>query len=121
VSRWEVEQRGEIMVKLRLRLLGSGLLVAALGGMLFAAKTETLTGTVGDMMCGAKHMGDDAKACTLGCVEHGSDYALVVGDKVYRLKGKTEGLKDYAGKEATVTGTVNGDTVEVASVSTPMK
>jgi hypothetical protein len=67
--------------------------LAFLGAVLipnsFAAKIETFTGTVSDAMCGAKHMmeGDDA-ACLRACVQKGSKYALVVGDKVYTLDAK---------------------------------
>ena len=32
----------------------------------------------------------DAAACTKACVDKGSDYALVVGDKVYTLKTSTD-------------------------------
>ena len=65
-------------------LLGSALIPAS-----FAAKAQTFTGTVSDSMCGAKHMmeGDDA-ACLRACVQKGSKYALVVGDKVYTLDAK---------------------------------
>jgi hypothetical protein len=84
----------------------------------FAAdKQQTLTGTVSDAMCGAKHQMGNAAECTRACVGHGSKYALVVGDKVYTLEGgdKTQ-LDKLAGEKATVKGTVNGDTVTVASV-----
>lgn len=78
-------------------------------------KEGTLTGTVSDAMCGAKHMGE-AAACTKGCVKKGSKYALVVGDKVYTLEGGDADLDKLAGQKATVKGTVDGDSVKVASV-----
>jgi hypothetical protein len=82
----------------------------------FAAdKAQTLTGTVSDAMCGAKHSGD-AATCTRGCVKKGSKYALVVGDKVYTLDGGDADLDKLAGQKATVTGTVDGDKVKVATV-----
>ena len=82
----------------------------------FAAdKEQSLTGTVSDAMCGAKHSGE-AAACTRGCVKKGSAYALVVGDKVYTLKGGDKDLDKLAGQKATVTGTVDGDKVTVSSV-----
>src|ERR1700704_4590576 len=90
----------------------------------FAANGKTFTGTVSDSMCGAKHAmsGDDA-GCTRACVSKGSKYALVVGDKVYTLetsdKAALETLDKQAGAKATVTGTVNGDVLEVSSVSAP--
>jgi len=94
-------------------LLALGLTTSA-----FAAG-KSYTGTVSDAMCGAKHMMGNAADCTRACVKKGSKYALVVGDKVYTLEGKTEGLDKYAGEKATVTGDAKGDTITVASVSAP--
>ena len=91
------------------------------GGMTlgFAAdKQQTLTGTVSDAMCGAKHQMANAAECTRACIGHGSKYALVVGSKVYTLEGGDQAALDkLAGEKATIKGTVNGDTVNVASVS----
>ncbi len=80
-----------------------------------AGKEGTLTGTVSDAMCGAKHSGE-AAACTRSCVKKGSKYALVVGDKVYTLSGGDADLDKLAGQKATVTGNVDGDNVKVATV-----
>ena len=98
--------------------------VAALvlaGGMTFgfaADKQQTLTGTVSDAMCGAKHAMGSAAECTRACIQHGSKYALVVGDKVYTLEGGDKAQLDkLAGEQATVKGTVNGSTITVASVA----
>lgn len=100
------------------------LAVLALAAFAFAAgKPQTFTGKVSDSMCGAKHMEGgnltDAQ-CTRECVKGGSDYALVVGDKVYTLKAndaqKTE-LDKLAGENATVTGSAEGTTITVASVA----
>ena len=89
---------------------------------LAAGKSQTLTGQVSDAMCGAKHqMPGDPAACTRSCVQHGSKYALVVGDKVYTLetsdKAALDKLNDLAGSNAKVTGEVNGDTIVVKSVA----
>jgi hypothetical protein len=84
-----------------------------------AAGKQTLTGEVGDAMCGAKHMEGTAAECTRTCVSHGSKYALVVGDKIYVLnttdKAVLAVLDQRAGKKATVTGTVDGTNVEVST------
>jgi hypothetical protein len=90
------------------------------GGAALSAKATTLTGKVGDAMCGAKHMmaGDEA-GCTRACVNKGSDYALIVKDKVYTLKandGTKDQLDKLAGQTAKVTGDLNGDTIQVTSV-----
>ena len=84
-----------------------------------ATKASTFTGTVGDSMCGAKHMGDPAQ-CTRGCVSKGSKYALIVGDKVYTLetsdKAALDTLDKQAGAKVTVTGTEKDNTITVSSV-----
>lgn len=111
----------------------AGLLVASallVGGMLFDGtamaqgmdKGTTLTGTVTDLACGIKHkMPGDAAQCTNACVKMGSNYALVVGSKVYTLwvKGATAGesLAELAGGQAKVTGKVDGNTIFVNSVA----
>ena len=92
------------------------------GDALAAAKQITLTGEVGDSMCGRKHMEDEPAAeCTRACVAHGSKYALIVGDKVYTLdtadKTALATLDKQAGKQATVTGSLDGDTISVSSVT----
>jgi hypothetical protein len=91
----------------------------ALSVSAFGAKASTFTGTVGDSMCGAKHMGDPAQ-CTRGCVSKGSKYALVVGDKVYTLetsdKSALDTLDKQAGAKVIVTGTEKDNTITVSSV-----
>ena len=86
------------------------------------AKSETFTGEVSDSMCGAKHMMAGKNAdCTRACVKKGSNYALVVGDKVYTLKSTDQKtlseLDKLAGEKAKVTGEASGDTIEVSKVS----
>jgi hypothetical protein len=87
-----------------------------------AGHKQTFTGEVGDSMCGKKHMeGETAADCTRACVSHGSSYALIVGDKVYTLqttdKAALATLDSQAGKTATVTGVLNGDSIDVSSVA----
>lgn len=83
-----------------------------------SAGKQTLTGEISDDMCGSKHMMDGSTAhCTRECVKNGSNYALVVGDQVYKLKGHKEEVDKLAGQHATVTGNLNGDTLEVESVT----
>lgn len=87
-----------------------------------AAGKQTFTGEVGDSMCGRKHMeGEPAADCTRACVAHGSKYALIVGDKIYTLdtadKAALAMLDKQAGKQATVTGSLDGDTIAVTSVA----
>jgi hypothetical protein len=62
-----------------------------------------------------------AADCTRTCVGKGSKFALVVGEKIYVLdttdKAALATLDKQAGKNATVTGTLNGDTISVSSVA----
>src|SRR5438270_11682933 len=74
---------------------------------------QKFTGVVSDSMCGAKHMMKDPVKCTRECVKGGSDYALVVGDKVYTLKGDKAKIDKFAGESATVQGKLSGETITV--------
>jgi hypothetical protein len=102
-------------------VLGAGL---AITPALAADKAQSFTGEVGDAMCGTKHqMEGNPAECTAACVAHGSKYALIVGEKVYILEADQkaqDALAKLAGAKATVTGTADGNTIQVASV-TPKK
>jgi hypothetical protein len=66
-------------------------------------------------------MPGDPVACAHACLKQGSKYALVVGDKVYTLEtsdtSSTDQLDKLIGKNAKVSGTAEGDTIKVSSVS----
>ena len=94
-------------------LLGAAMVV---GTLLATAQNQTLEGLVTDASCGLTHKMADAKACTNACARTGG-YALVVGDKVYKLEGKTDGLADLAAEKVKVMGKVTGTTITVASVA----
>ena len=87
----------------------------------FAGRKQTFTGEVGDAMCGRKHMEGTPAECTRTCVSHGSKFALVVGERIYILETSDKAaltmLDQQAGKNATITGVLNGDTIEVSSVA----
>ncbi len=81
--------------------------------------SQTLTGIVSDSMCGGvQHMmpNQSPAECTRECVKGGSKYILVVDKKVYTLEGHEAEVDKLAGLKASVTGTVKGDKVQVASV-----
>lgn len=82
------------------------------------AAAKSFTGTVSDAMCGKSHMmpGKSAADCAKECAKDG-DYALVVGDKVYTLKGHKDEVGKLAGASATVTGSVKDDTIDVTTVT----
>lgn len=89
---------------------------------LAANKPQAFTGKVSDAMCGVNHMmAGDAAACVRACVNKGSKYALVVGDKVYTLdtsdKTALDQLDKLADRQAKVTGEANGDSITVLSVT----
>ncbi len=98
-------------------LLVPGILLAS--SLAGAADKQTLTGAVSDSMCGAQYMAGPPDECTRTCVGHGAKYMLVVEGKVYALnttdKAVLAVLDQQAGKNATVTGNVNGVGVEVSS------
>src|ERR1700692_2023503 len=86
-----------------------------------AVRKQIFTGEVGDAMCGRKHMDGTPAECTRTCVAHGSNFALIVSEKIYILKTSDQSvlatLDKQAGKMATVTGVLTDDTIEVSSVS----
>jgi hypothetical protein len=102
------------------RLMGVMVAALLLAGLAAAqppkAKNQSWTGVVTDSMCGAKHMMANPADCTRTCVKQGSSYALLVGDTVYTLKGHESEVDKLAGQKATVTGTADGTTIQVASV-----
>ncbi len=106
---------------MKLRITALPLLLLGAFLTLAASKPQAFTGEVSDAMCGAKHMMDNKAECTRACVAKGSNYALVVGDKVYTLhstnKSDLDQLNSLAGEKAKVTGTANGDTIEVSKVA----
>ncbi len=90
----------------------------------FAAKAQTFTGTIGDAVCGAKHtMDGDEISCLRTCIQRGSKYNLVVGDKIYVLNLKDQSMADTLDKIASqqalahVKGETNGTVIDVESVS----
>ena len=90
--------------------------------LLAGGKVETFTGEVGDAMCGVKHeMAGSHAECTRECIQHGSKYALISGDKVYTLetsdKAALDQLDKLAGQKATIKGTAEGTTIQVSAVS----
>ncbi len=83
-------------------------------------RRENYEGIVTDTHCGAKHsaaVGLSAADCTRACVHSGEGFALVDGEKTYRLKGDEAALKRVAGERVKLTGTLTDNTISVGSVS----
>jgi hypothetical protein len=95
------------------------LTVAAIGGLMaIGAMAETLSGTISDSKCGAKHEAAseaDAK-CVAGCVKKGADAVLISDGKVYKLVGDKDEVMKHLGHKVSVTGKVEGDSIDVQSI-----
>jgi hypothetical protein len=99
--------------------LSAGLAVSP---VMAAGTTQTFTGKVSDAMCGATHTeGIAPAACVRACVQKGAKYALVVGDKVYTLDTSDQAtlatLNKLSWEQAKVTGTADGTTISVKTVT----
>lgn len=105
------------------KLIAAILLSGMAATSLAQSGAQAFTGVVSDNMCGKQHMAKDKSAaqCTRECVKAGSDYALVVGEKVYTLKGNKSEIDKYAGEKATVIGTEKNDTIAVSSIAAAKK
>src|SRR5499425_115663 len=107
-------------------IYSGGIVLAAVlaGSYAFAAKLQTFIGIVGDAVCGAKHtMDGDDISCLRTCIQRGSKYDLVVGDKVYVLNLKDQSTADVLDKlasqqaKAQVKGPESSGIIDVESVA----
>lgn len=85
-------------------------------GSLSFAGNKSITGVVSDSHCGAKHSTPGNAECVEHCVSGGASYVLVSKGKVYQLDAQDK-FKGLGGKDVTVTGTIKGDSITVASVA----
>jgi len=104
------------------KMVTSVVLTAALSFVAFTTAApqakKTLTGVVSDQACGVEHKMKNMSAadCARACAKK-AGWALVVGDKVYKLQGEDATLDKYAAEKVTVKGTLTGDTMMVTSVA----
>ncbi|MCU1275318.1 MAG: hypothetical protein JWO48_2749 [Bryobacterales bacterium] len=94
-------------------------LFAAAALLLAAAAPKTFTGVITDSMCGKDHAMMNVKPdskCVTDCVKAGSKYALLEGSNVYELSDQKTPEK-FAGQKVKVTGTLDGQTIQVKSIS----
>jgi hypothetical protein len=87
-----------------------------------SAPQTTFAGVITDSQCGARHAEGSGKSpaeCTLACVKSGAKFALVNGDKVYKLEGNANDLSRWAGQRVKIVGARSGDTITVTSVAAP--
>jgi hypothetical protein len=84
------------------------------------AKARVFAGLVTDDRCGGRHDMDSGKSpleCTKMCVRNGSKYVLVEGDKKYELAGNESELDGLAGQRVKIVGSLDGNTIKVASIN----
>jgi len=85
-----------------------------------SVKRRAYEGMITCSGCGAKHsaaLGQTAPDCARICVHGGASFALVDGDRLYRLDGDVNLLKKVAGQRAHITGVARGNTLKVLSVA----
>jgi hypothetical protein len=78
----------------------------------------SFSGLVTDSYCGARHQRHSSltpEDCVKACIRHGATYVLVNGHHRYKLSGNEESLNKLLGTRATVTGTLQGETISVSS------
>jgi hypothetical protein len=83
-----------------------------------ASVAKTYSGMVSDSHCMGRHSRYPNKSsteCTRMCVRNDSRYMLIDGDKKYALRGGDLALDKLAALRATVTGTLDGDTIVVTT------
>lgn len=84
------------------------------------AMAEEWTGYISDANCakkqGAKVAADGHAGCAQGCIKKGAAAVLVTEEgKVYKLEDQSK-VVDHAGQKVTITGKLEGDTIQVDSV-----
>lgn len=89
------------------------------------AADQTLEGFISDSMCGNNHMrmitqlkvpGKTAAECIQVCIKQKVSYALVVGNKVYKLDAKPQMIVPFAGKHVRIEGTLKDSTITATSI-----
>src|SRR5437588_3721398 len=95
-----------------------GVAATVFAGARAMAGDSSWTGCISDSQCGVKGANEKAGECTTKCVkEHGAKYVFVndADKKVYVVDAQDK-VADHAGHHVTVKGTVEGDTLKLASI-----
>lgn len=103
-------------------LAGTTLAFAGGGQTVDEAQPGAYSGMVTDSICGARHVKHpefDSPKCTRECVRTGAKYMLIDGDQSYSLEGNFAQLAQFAGQRAKVSGSLQGKTIRVSSISEP--
>ena len=88
-------------------------LVLVLSVFALVAMAEEYKGYISDSKCGAKHVKDHNTKCIEGCVKGGAAPVFVSKGKVYKVDDATK-VQDH---DVTITGKIDGDTIQVENVS----
>ena len=81
---------------------------------------QMFSGVITDSECGARHNKDakmSSAECAKFCVRNGAKYTLVDGETNYVLNGNAAEFAKLAGQRVKITGTRDGNTIQVNSVS----
>jgi hypothetical protein len=108
----EFDSKGSITMKKLWMAISIGSLFAA------GALAESMSGTISDANCGAKHAAATEKdaACAKSCVKRGAAAVLISDGKVFKIAaGSQEKVAALVGQKVTVNGKVDGDTVTIES------
>jgi hypothetical protein len=102
-----------------IRNLAAASLLAVSASLAFAQSATTINGFVSEEKCGASHSApsESATKCVKSCIGRGAAPVLVSDGKVYKLKGEDAVVKGLAGQNVTIKGTIDGDTITVASIA----
>jgi hypothetical protein len=84
------------------------------------AGAQSFEGMITCSRCEAKHqaaLDRSASTCVRVCVHGGAAFALIDDESVYFLEGDLGSFKKLAGQRARVIGTLSGNTIIVASIT----
>ena len=96
----------------------ASLVLWVFAAMLAPAADSTMTGYISDSHCGAKGAKAGHAECATKCVkEHDAKYVFVndADHKVYAIDAQDK-VAAHAGHHVTVTGSVEGDNLKLASI-----
>jgi hypothetical protein len=104
----------EILMKLRFTSI---LFVALFVSALAMAGDGSWTGYIADSKCGAKAAHEGAAECTVKCMKEGAKLVFVddADKKVYAIADQDK-VAAHAGHHVSVKGSVEGDTLTIASI-----
>jgi len=101
-------------------LKGMALLMLAGASFAFTPKDEHLKGYIDDSMCAASKTPMCTPAtrvkCAEKCLKSGASAVLVADGKVYKIANQKAAVK-FAGKNVSVDGKVNNDTIEITKIT----